>query len=118
MTKSKSPFSAAHYNFKKGGRAKTHFRRGSGAGTAPDEHLLAAGKKSTARLDRRRREAGGATNVFDPPAGYTPPPQPPPLKGSFTGVGEATSGRASSPPPSYWEPPMESEPERAGGRTR
>jgi len=118
ITKSKLPFSAAHYNFKKGGRAKSHYRRGSGAGTAPDEHLLASGRKSAGRLDRKRREAGGATNVFDPPPRWTPPPSPPPPRGAFTGIGQAASGRASSPAPDFWEPPMGSEPEAAGGRTR
>jgi hypothetical protein len=57
MTKSRSPFSAAHFGMKRGGKAKAHHKRGSVAGG--HEHLCAGGRKSTGRADRRPRQGGG-----------------------------------------------------------
>jgi hypothetical protein len=99
-------------NLKRGGRAKAQHQRGS---FAEPQHLIAAGKKSTARLDPKRREAGGALTT---PGAFDPPPRWSPPRGAFVGVGQAASGRASSPPPDYWEPPMGSQPERPGGRAQ
>jgi hypothetical protein len=106
MTRSKSPYSAAYHNLKKrGGRAKTTYHRGSGAGSQRAEHLIVRGKKSPPRHDRQRREAGGALTAPQSDARWNPIEMPLPQRGSLTGIGEAASGHSAIPPESYWESP-------------
>jgi hypothetical protein len=107
----KSPFSSAAFRqtdqMRRGGAAKRHFLRGSGAGK---QQYHPPGKSGACRLDRvqrKKREGGGpaltAPGAFDQPSGRS------------IGTGEACSRRSS--PEGFWELP--SGPlESRGGRMR